>query len=103
MQNSPDFQKKNNDNSYFVLARKYRPINLDDLVGQEVLVRTLKNSFIKNRIAQAYMLTGIRGIGKTSTARIIARILNYENKNKQDKIEHLNCLAQNIQPKMERV
>lgn len=61
---------------YRVLARKYRPINFDDLVGQEVLVRTLGNAFKTKRIAHAFLLTGIRGIGKTTTARIIARGLN---------------------------
>ena len=61
---------------YRVLARKYRPTNFDDLIGQEVLVRTLSNAFASERIAHAFMLTGIRGIGKTTTARIIARGLN---------------------------
>ncbi len=62
--------------AYRVLARKYRPQNFDDLVGQEVLVRTLTNAFSSGRIAHAFLLTGIRGIGKTTTARIIARGLN---------------------------
>ncbi len=61
---------------YRVLARKYRPSTFDDLIGQEVLVRTLTNAFASGRIAHAFMLTGIRGIGKTTTARIIARGLN---------------------------
>lgn len=61
---------------YRVLARKYRPQNFDDLIGQEVLVRTLTNAFASGRIAHAFLLTGIRGIGKTTTARIIARGLN---------------------------
>ncbi|MEI7669675.1 MAG: DNA polymerase III subunit gamma/tau, partial [Pseudomonadota bacterium] len=61
---------------YRVLARKYRPQNFDDLVGQDVLVRTLSNAFATGRIAHAFLLTGIRGIGKTTTARIIARALN---------------------------
>jgi DNA polymerase-3 subunit gamma/tau len=63
--------------AYRVLARKYRPQNFDDLVGQEALVRTLKNAISTGRIAHAYMLTGIRGVGKTTTARIIAKALNY--------------------------
>ncbi|MEM8748729.1 MAG: DNA polymerase III subunit gamma/tau [Pseudomonadota bacterium] len=63
---------------YRVLARKYRPQNFDDLIGQEPMVRTLSNAFAANRIAQAYMLTGVRGVGKTTTARILARALNYE-------------------------
>ena len=61
---------------YQVLARKYRPASFADLVGQEAMVRTLKNAFKSDRIAQAFMLTGIRGTGKTTTARIIAKGLN---------------------------
>ncbi len=63
---------------YRVLARKYRPSSFDDLIGQEPMVRTLRNAFASDRIAQAYMLTGVRGVGKTTTARILARALNYE-------------------------
>jgi len=63
---------------YTVIARKYRPQNFDDLIGQEAMVRTLKNAFTLNRIAHAFMLTGVRGVGKTTTARLIARALNYE-------------------------
>lgn len=62
---------------YRVLARKYRPRHFGELVGQEALVRTLTNAIGAGRIAQAYMLTGVRGVGKTTTARIIARALNY--------------------------
>src|SRR5688572_12017151 len=62
---------------YRVLARKYRPQTFDDLIGQEAMVRTLANAFATGRIAQAYMLTGVRGVGKTTTARLIARALNY--------------------------
>ena len=62
---------------YRVLARKYRPKDFSDLIGQEAMVRTLANAFATGRIAQAYMLTGLRGIGKTTTARLIARVLNY--------------------------
>ncbi|HUQ36638.1 MAG TPA: DNA polymerase III subunit gamma/tau [Aestuariivirga sp.] len=62
---------------YRVLARKYRPQNFADLIGQEAMVRTLTNAVATGRIAQAYMLTGVRGIGKTTTARLIARALNY--------------------------
>ncbi|MCR9109867.1 DNA polymerase III subunit gamma/tau [Marivita sp. XM-24bin2] len=61
---------------YQVLARKYRPETFADLVGQEAMVRTLKNAFEADRIAQAFVMTGIRGIGKTTTARIIAKGLN---------------------------
>ncbi len=63
---------------YVVLARKYRPQTFDDLIGQEAMVKTLRNAFQSGRIAQGYMLTGVRGVGKTTTARILARALNYE-------------------------
>ena len=63
--------------SYKVLARKYRPRNFDDLIGQEAMVQTLTNAFDTGRIAHAFMLTGVRGVGKTTTARILARALNY--------------------------
>jgi len=63
--------------AYRVLARKYRPRVFEDLIGQDAVVRTLKNAFATGRIAQAYMLTGVRGVGKTTTARLIARALNY--------------------------
>jgi DNA polymerase-3 subunit gamma/tau len=62
---------------YRVLARKYRPQNFDELIGQDALVRTLKNAIESGRIAHAFMLTGVRGVGKTTTARIIAKALNY--------------------------
>jgi len=62
---------------YRVLARKYRPQNFDELIGQDALVTTLKNAIDSGRIAHAFMLTGIRGTGKTTTARIIAKALNY--------------------------
>ncbi len=62
--------------AYRVLARKYRPTHFDDLIGQDGLVRTLRNAFAMNRIAHAFMLTGVRGVGKTTTARILARALN---------------------------
>ena len=61
---------------YRVLARKYRPKNFRDLVGQDVLTRTLSNAISEHRIYHAFMLTGMRGVGKTTTARIIARSLN---------------------------
>ena len=62
--------------NYTVLARKYRPSKLEGLIGQDALVRTLKNALKSGRLAHAFLLTGIRGVGKTSTARIIARALN---------------------------
>jgi DNA polymerase-3 subunit gamma/tau len=64
------------DGAYRVLARKYRPQDFTGLIGQEALVRTLSNAFATGRIAHAFMLTGVRGVGKTTTARIIARALN---------------------------
>lgn len=64
--------------AYQVLARKYRPRSFAELIGQEAMVQTLRNAFATGRIAQAYMLTGVRGIGKTTTARILARALNFE-------------------------
>ena len=63
---------------YRVLARKYRPRNFDELIGQDALVRTLRNAIQSGRIAHAFMLTGVRGVGKTTTARIIAKALNYK-------------------------
>jgi DNA polymerase-3 subunit gamma/tau len=63
---------------YRVLARKYRPQRFEDLIGQEPMVRTLRNAFSSGRIAQAWILTGVRGVGKTTTARILARALNFE-------------------------
>src|SRR5437588_9225453 len=63
---------------YRVLARKYRPARFEDLIGQDAMVRTLSNAFDLERIHQAYILTGVRGVGKTTTARILARAFNYE-------------------------
>jgi DNA polymerase-3 subunit gamma/tau len=63
---------------YRVLARKYRPSSFDHLIGQDAMVRTLSNAFETGRIPQAWVLTGVRGVGKTTTARILARALNYE-------------------------
>ena len=66
----------NNSNEYIVLARKYRPKKFIDLVGQEMLVEILSNAIPNNRLAHAYILTGVRGVGKTTTARLIAMSLN---------------------------
>jgi DNA polymerase-3 subunit gamma/tau len=63
---------------YRVLARKYRPSSFADLIGQDAMVRTISNAFDSGRIPQAWILTGVRGVGKTTTARILARALNYE-------------------------
>src|SRR5215468_3243503 len=62
--------------AYRVLARKYRPSTFAELIGQEAMVRTLANAIASGRVAHAFILTGVRGVGKTTTARIIARALN---------------------------
>src|ERR1700730_3685410 len=64
--------------SYRVLARKYRPASCADLIGEDAMVRTISNEVEAGRIPQAWILTGVRGVGKTTTARILARALNYE-------------------------
>jgi DNA polymerase-3 subunit gamma/tau len=73
----PDAVPDRQDGAYRVLARKYRPQSFADLIGQEALVRTLTNAIESGRVAQAYILTGVRGVGKTTTARILAKALNY--------------------------
>ena len=65
-----------NNNQYVALARKYRPQKFEDLLGQDALVQTLTNAIQNNRLHHAYILTGIRGVGKTTTARLIARAIN---------------------------
>ena len=75
----PGFEPSASDSAgYQVLARKHRPQSFEDLIGQDAMVRTLTNAFAAGRIAHAYMLTGVRGVGKTTTARLIARALNYQ-------------------------
>ncbi|MCA1472268.1 DNA polymerase III subunit gamma/tau [Bradyrhizobium sp. IC3195] len=74
----PDSAGQAGNAPYRVLARKYRPSSFDDLIGQEAVVRTVSNAFETGRIPQAWILTGVRGVGKTTTARILARALNYE-------------------------
>ncbi|ADK99906.1 DNA polymerase III subunit gamma/tau [Brevundimonas subvibrioides] len=73
-----DDTHQNDGEAYTVLARKYRPRTFEDLIGQEAMVRTLTNAFATGRIAHAFMLTGVRGVGKTTTARLLARALNNE-------------------------
>ncbi len=73
----PDTENQSDNAAYQVLARKYRPQSFDDLIGHEAMVKTLRNAFSADRIAHAYILTGVRGVGKTTTARILARALNY--------------------------
>ncbi|WP_455477166.1 DNA polymerase III subunit gamma/tau [Bartonella sp. B41] len=80
--------------NYHVLARKYRPKNFSDLIGQTAMVHTLTNAFQTGRIAQAWMLTGIRGVGKTTTARILARALNYKTKDINRPTTELNTLGE---------
>jgi DNA polymerase-3 subunit gamma/tau len=72
----PSEAHQNDGAAYTVLARKYRPRTFEDLIGQEAMVRTLTNAFATGRIAHAFMLTGVRGVGKTTTARLLARALN---------------------------
>ncbi|HEX7885876.1 MAG TPA: DNA polymerase III subunit gamma/tau [Phenylobacterium sp.] len=84
--------------AYTVIARKYRPRSFEDLYGQEAMVRTLRNAFATGRIAHAFMLTGVRGVGKTTTARLLARALNYETATVHEpsldlREEGLNCRA----------
>jgi DNA polymerase-3 subunit gamma/tau len=78
--NNPDSTQKSGSagQHYRVLARKYRPSSFEDLIGQDAVVRTVSNAFETGRIPQAWILTGVRGVGKTTTARILARALNYE-------------------------
>ena len=78
MDETPDTEQSRPQGPYRVLARKYRPRDFTALIGQEPMVRTLTNAFATGRIAQAWMLTGVRGVGKTTTARILARALNYK-------------------------
>ena len=82
---------------YLVLARKYRPRTFEDLVGQDAMVRTLSNAFKTGRIAHAFMLTGVRGVGKTTTARLLARALNYETDETSGPSIHLDPLGQHCE------
>ena len=86
---------------YRVLARKYRPKDFSDLIGQEPMVRTLTNAFEAGRIAQAWMLTGVRGVGKTTTARILARALNYRTADTDEPSIALAGLGEHCQAIME--
>ena len=76
LDSAPTKGTSDTDAAYRVLARKYRPQDFSELVGQDALVRTITNAIREDRIAHAFILTGVRGVGKTTTARIIARSLN---------------------------
>ena len=82
-----------------VLALKYRPKNFDDLIGQDVVVETIINSIKSNKVPNAYLFTGIRGVGKTTTARLIAKALNCQ-KNSDEKIK---CSSEKFCPTCEEI
>jgi len=86
---------------YVVLARKYRPKTFEDLIGQEAMVRTIANSFALGRIPHATMLTGVRGVGKTTTARLLARALNYKRGDIDQPSVNLDPPGENCQAIME--
>ncbi len=86
---------------YVVLARKYRPKTFADLIGQEAMVRTIANSFALSRVPHAYMLTGVRGVGKTTTARLLARALNYKRAGVDHPSVDLEIPGENCQAIME--
>ena len=83
--------------SYQVLARKYRPSTFEDMIGQDAMVTTLKNAFEANRVAHAFMLTGVRGIGKTTTARLLARALNYKSETTDGPSVDLSTLGEHCE------
>lgn len=97
----PENLDKQKAGAYRVLARKYRPSNFSELIGQEPMVRTLTNAFATGRIAQAWMLTGVRGVGKTTTARILARALNYKTSSVDQPSIDLAVLGEHCQAIME--
>ena len=93
--------KDSNTEPYRVLARKYRPQNFSDLLGQETMVQILSNAFSSGRIAHAYMLTGVRGIGKTTTARLLARALNYSSEEINEPTINISKYGQHCKEIME--
>src|SRR3954454_20039635 len=97
----PENLEKQKAVAYRVLARKYRPSNFSELIGREPMVRTLTNAFATGRIAQAWMLTGVRGVGKTTTARILARALNYKTATTDQPSVELAVLGEHCQAIME--
>ncbi len=94
-------QNSGGEGAYQVLARKYRPTTFDDMVGQEAMVRTLTNAFKTGRIAHAFMLTGVRGVGKTTTARLLARALNYSRDGVDEPSVQLSPVGRHCQAIME--
>tara|TARA_B100001113_G_scaffold318971_1_gene287343 strand:- start:118 stop:1827 length:1710 start_codon:yes stop_codon:yes gene_type:complete len=93
--------KDSNTEPYRVLARKYRPQNFSDLLGQETMVQILSNAFSSGRIAHAYMLTGVRGIGKTTTARLLARALNFSSEEINEPTINISKYGQHCKEIME--
>jgi len=87
----PSINFMNQQEEYRVLARKYRPQKFKDLVGQDLTVQILTNAIINNRLAHAYLLTGVRGVGKTTTARIIAMSINCQNREQNNSEPCGNC------------
>lgn len=98
---APSPPSRSPSSGYQVLARKYRPTTFEDLVGQEAMVRTLSNAFDTGRVAHAFMLTGVRGVGKTTTARILARALNYEKPGVDAPTIHMDGLGVHCEAIME--
>ncbi|MEZ5782986.1 MAG: DNA polymerase III subunit gamma/tau [Rhizobiaceae bacterium] len=101
MSDAGNLETKKAAGAYRVLARKYRPANFSELIGQEPMVRTLTNAFAAGRIAQAWMLTGVRGVGKTTTARILARALNYRTETVNEPSVDLSVPGEHCQAIME--
>ena len=99
--NSPGLFGDEPGGGYVVLARKYRPKTFADLIGQEAMVRTIANSFALSRIPHATMLTGVRGVGKTTTARLLARALNYKSGSINGPSVELDPIGENCQAIME--
>ena len=87
------FNSLNDMSNFLVSARKYRPVNFKDVVGQETITTTLKNAITNNKLAQALLFTGPRGVGKTSCARIVAREINGFEINDDNSYNIFGCTA----------